>query len=105
MFSDMDSLPAFQLCRWPNPRAVADAGPPTTDSALLDSTLITSAPWSERIRVADGPAWIQVKSSTRMPWRARPVGWCLLLWFIAPRIRQDRTYAVGTVIPAKAGIQ
>ena len=49
------------------PRAVADAGPPTTDRALLDSTLMTSAPWSERIRVADGPAWIQVKSSTRRP--------------------------------------
>ena len=56
MFRDMDSLPAFQLWRWPNPLAVADAGPPMTDRALLDSTLMTSAPWSERIRVAEGPA-------------------------------------------------
>ena len=27
MLREMDSLPAFQLWRWPNPRAVADAGP------------------------------------------------------------------------------
>ena len=56
MFRAMDSLPAFQLCRWPKPRAVRELGPPTTAKAWFDSTLITWAPWSARTRVADGPA-------------------------------------------------
>ena len=43
-----------------------------TDSALSDSTLMTSAPWSERIRVAEGLACIQVTSSTLIPRKARP---------------------------------
>ena len=73
IFREIEDFPAFQLWRWPNPRAVLEAGPPTTDKAWLDSTLITCAPWSASIRVAEGPACIQVKSKTLMPSRASSV--------------------------------
>ena len=84
MFREMDSLPAFQLWRWPSPGQWRTPGRDDRQR-VVDSDLDHLAPWSERIRVAEGPAWIQVKSSTRMPSRARPVGCALPFKSIQPQ--------------------